>query len=65
MSKLEFKNNGNGKEYKVKIISNSIVYVRKSEVHLLGYYYFVSWINYLKKKHLRVCFSSAILLQTY
>lgn len=50
---LKFKDNGgNEEEYKVEIIYNSAVYVKKSESgHLLGLYYLVSWKNYLKEKN--------------
>ncbi len=40
-SRLEFKSDGNGEEYKVKAICNSAVYARESEGHLLSLYYLV------------------------
>ncbi len=42
MSRLEFENNSNGKEYEVEAIYDSAVYAKESEGHLLGPYYLVS-----------------------
>ncbi len=42
-SRLEFKNNGDSKEYEIKAICNSAIYAKESdsEYHLLGLYYLV------------------------
>ncbi len=50
-SKLEFKSDGNGKEYEVEVIRNNAVYVRESESHLPGLYYLVSWKGYPKEEN--------------
>ncbi len=50
-SKLEFESNCDGKEYKVEAISNSAIYARKSDGHLLGLYYLVSWKGYLEEEN--------------
>ena len=37
--------------YKIKVICNSAVYMRKSETdHLLGLYYLVFWKSYLEEE---------------
>lgn len=40
-SRLKFKNDNNGEEYKIEAICNSAVYIRESKAHLPGFYYFV------------------------
>lgn len=40
-SRLEFENQGNGKEYKIEAIYNNVVYISKWEGYLLGLYYLV------------------------
>lgn len=40
ISKLEF-DNKNGKEYKVEVIFDSMLYARESRKHLLAFYYLV------------------------
>lgn len=49
--RLEFENDGDGKEYKVKTICDSAVYTRESEDYLSGFYYLVFWKDYLKEKN--------------
>ncbi len=49
-SKIEFENDGNGKKYKIEVICDSAIYVRKSKGHLSGLYYLVSWKSYLEEK---------------
>ena len=43
MSKLEFINNGNSKEYKVKVIHDSEIYAKELDSNnpLLGLYYLI------------------------
>ncbi len=41
-SRQKFKSDGNGKEYKVEAICNSVVYAKELEGHLPGLYYLVS-----------------------
>ena len=41
---------GNNKKYKVKAIIDNVVYAKKTEKHLPGLYYLVSWNNYPEKK---------------
>lgn len=43
MSQLEYKSDGNRKEYKFEAIYNSPVYARELEDHLPGLYYLVSY----------------------
>ncbi len=50
-SRLEFKSDGDGKEYEVEAIRNSAVYARESEGHLPGLYYLVSWKAYPKEEN--------------
>lgn len=51
--RLEFKNNDNGKKYKIEAICNNIVYVRESEDHLLGFYFLVFWKDYPEEENIR------------
>lgn len=51
MSKLEFKNKGDSKEYKIKAICNNVVHISKLEDHLSSLYYLVLWKSYPKKKN--------------
>lgn len=54
MLPVEFDNSKNkSREYKVKAIRDSRVYIRDSENHLLGLYYLISCKTYLKKKNTR------------
>ena len=46
---LDASNKGS-KEYRVKAIWDSLVYVRESEGHLPGLYYLVAWKSYLEEK---------------
>ena len=48
--KPEFDINNN-KEYKIKVIRNSIIYIKKAEKHLISLYYLVFWKNYPKKEN--------------
>ncbi len=41
-SRLEFKSDGDGEEYKVEAICDNAVYTKESEGHLPGFYYLVS-----------------------
>ncbi len=41
----------NDKDYKIKRIWNSTVYTRKSENHLVGFYYYILWKRYLKEEN--------------
>ncbi len=52
-SRLEFENEGNGKEYEVEAICDSAVYAKKSDSghHLPGLYYLVSWKGYPKERN--------------
>ncbi len=51
-SQLEFKGDGEGKEYEVEAICNSSVYSRESNSgHPPGLYYLVSWKGYLEEKN--------------
>ncbi len=50
-SRLEFKSNGDGKEYKVEVIYDSAIYARESEDHLLGLYYLVLWKGYHEEEN--------------
>ncbi len=52
-SRLEFKNDDDGKEYKIKAIRDSTVYAKKpdSSHHLQGLYYLVSWKNYPEEEN--------------
>lgn len=50
-SGLEFEIDGNDKEYNIKAICNSAVYVSKSKEHLLGLYYLILWKNYPSKEN--------------
>lgn len=52
MSRLEFKSNGNSMEYKVKVVCDSMIYVKKLEGHLLSLNYLVSWKNHPKKENI-------------
>ncbi len=51
-SRLKFENDGDGKEYEVKVIRNNAIYVKKSDsgYHVLGFYYLVSWKSYLEEE---------------
>ncbi len=49
-SRLEFENKGD-EEYEVEAIRNSAVYVSKSEGHLPGLYYLVSWKGYPEEEN--------------
>ncbi len=51
MSRLEFENDGDGKEYEVEAICDSAVYARELEGHLPGLYYLVSWKGYPKEEN--------------
>ena len=44
-------NEGNSKKYEVEAICNSAVYASKSEGHLPGLYYLVSWKSYPKEEN--------------
>lgn len=44
-------NNDNSKEYEIKVICKSKVYVNKSESYLPGLYYLVLWKGYLEEKN--------------
>lgn len=58
MAKLEIKDNEN-KKYKVKVIQNSIVYIKKSPNYLLKLYHLVLQKNRLdKKKYLKALITS-------
>ena len=49
---LEFEDNVEGKEYEVKAICNSTVYVKESESgQLLGLYYLISWKSFSDEKY--------------
>ncbi len=52
-SKVEFENNGNGKEYEIKEICDNAVYVKEldSGHYLPGLYYLVSWKGYPKEEN--------------
>ncbi len=50
-SRLEFVSDSNGKEYKVKAICDRAVYAKKSEDHLPGLNFLVSWKDYPKKEN--------------
>ncbi len=52
-SRLEFKNEGNGEEYKVEAIRDSAVYAKESDSghYLPGLYYLVSWKGYPEEKN--------------
>ncbi len=51
-SKLEFESDGDGEEYEVKAICNSVVNIKESDSgHLPSLYYLVSWKVYLKEKN--------------
>ncbi len=52
-SKLEFKNDGNGKKYEVEVICNSVVYVKEldSSHYLPGLYYLISWKSYPEEEN--------------
>ena len=43
--------NKDNKEYKVEAIWDNIVYANKSESHLLGLYYLVTWKYYFEEKN--------------
>lgn len=60
--------NNEGRKYKIKIIWNSMVYIRESEIgHLSGFYYLILLKNIFKrrKKHLGALFSNTISQKTY
>lgn len=42
---------GHDKEYEVKAIRDSIVYIKKEDGYLQGLLYLVTWKNYLKKEN--------------
>lgn len=44
-------NTSNSKEYKVKIIQNSMFYIRKSASYLPRLYYLILWKKYLKEEN--------------
>ncbi len=52
-SRLEFENEGDGKEYKVEAICDSAVYAKESEhvYHLPSLYYLISWKGYPKEEN--------------
>ena len=51
MIKLDAGKN-NSKKYKVKVIQNSTIYIKKfKSSYLLKLYYLVFWKSYLKKKN--------------
>ena len=61
---LDFKTN-KSKKYKNEAIWDSTVYIKKLKTsYLLGFYYFVFLKNCIKKKHLRACISTIIILKT-
>lgn len=43
---------GNSKKYQFEAICNNEVYTRKLEDYLSGFYYLVSWKDYLKKENI-------------
>ncbi len=47
--KQEFKVRNN-KKYKIKVISNSIIFDKEVKSQLLSFYYLVLWKDYLKEK---------------
>ena len=47
----KLKNGNDSKEYKIKVIWNSMVYARESEGHLPRLYYLVEWKGYPKEKN--------------
>ena len=52
ISQMEFDNNEDeNREYKVKVICNSTIYIRKLESYLPDLYYLVLWKDYLKKEN--------------
>lgn len=53
MSKLQFKNNGNGNKYKIEVIWDNVVYAKKLkvEVYLPDFYYLILWKEYLKEEN--------------
>lgn len=43
---------GNSKEYKVEVICDNEIYIKKSDSgHLQGLYYLIFWKNYLEKEN--------------
>lgn len=48
---IEFENDGDSKEYKIKVICNSKIYASKSEGYLLGLYYLFLGKSYLKEEN--------------
>ncbi len=52
-SRLEFENEGDGEEYKVRAIRDSAVYAKKSDsvYYLPAFYYLVSWKDYPKEEN--------------
>ena len=42
---------GGNKEYKVKVIQDSTVYIKEIDQYLPKLYYLVIWKGYLKKKN--------------
>ncbi len=54
ISRLEFENDGDGKEYKVEAIRDSVIYAKESDSdhHLSSLYYLVSWKSYLEEENI-------------
>ncbi len=54
MSQIEFENNGDSKEYKVKAIHDNKIYAKElnSGHHLLSLYYLVLWISYYREENI-------------
>ncbi len=52
--RLDFENDGNGEEYEIEAICNSVVYAKESDNdhHLPGLYYLVSWKNYPEEENI-------------
>ena len=49
---LEFKDDGEGEEYKVEAICDSVVYAKELESgHLLGLYFLISWKGFPEKEN--------------
>lgn len=49
---MQFNTNNNNRKYKVEIISNSTIYVIKSNGYLRELYYLVLWKDYLKEENI-------------
>ena len=43
---------GNNKKYKIKVIQNIAIYIKKKDRYLPGLYYLVKWKGHLEEKNM-------------